>query len=186
MVGAVVSVRSFAPVADRMARVLILGSMPGERSLAAGEYYANPHNAFWRILGELCGAGPGLGYARRLQRLRAAGIALWDVLQSCERQGSLDADIVTASIVVNDFVRLFARCSRIAAVLCNGGTAHVLYRRHVLPGLPAAAAGLPVVRLPSTSPAHAGMSLVRKLSAWRAVLGPLLPPSAGNGRPGKP
>jgi hypoxanthine-DNA glycosylase len=175
-------VRSFPPVAERTARILILGSMPGERSLAANEYYANPHNAFWGILGELCGAGAELVYAERLRRLRASGIALWDVLQSCERRGSLDADIVPSSIVVNDFARLFARCPAIAAVFCNGGTAHTLWRRHVGPCLPAALAALPVVRLPSTSPAHAGLPPDRKLAAWRGALRPFLRSRTGGRR----
>jgi hypoxanthine-DNA glycosylase len=163
-------VRSFPPIAGRGARVLIVGSMPGERSLAAGQYYANPHNAFWSIAGALFGFLPAAPYAERVRRLRAARVAVWDVLRSCERSGSLDADIVAESIRANDFAALFAAHRGIAAVLCNGGTAFDCYRRHVLPGLAGRAAGLPVVRLPSTSPAHAGMRPAAKLQAWRSAL----------------
>lgn len=170
-------VRSFAPVSDRSARVLILGSMPGAASLAAGQYYAHPHNAFWPILGALVGAGRELSYARRLSRLRSTGIALWDVLQSCERRGSLDAAIATASIVPNDFGAFFAAHPRIRLVACNGSTAFTCYRQHVLPALDGSCRDLPVLRLPSTSPAHAALRLPQKLERWRKALAPWLEPS---------
>jgi double-stranded uracil-DNA glycosylase len=89
-------------VSDVRARVLILGSLPGRRSIADAEYYAQPRNAFWHILGELAGAGPDLDYPHRLERMKAAGIALWDVLAAGERPGSLDSAIVRSSIVIND------------------------------------------------------------------------------------
>jgi len=80
---------SFEPIEDAVSTVLILGSMPGKASLAAGEYYAHPRNVFWTIMGELVGAHPGLPYQDRLKILRCSGIALWDVLGSCVRPGSL-------------------------------------------------------------------------------------------------
>ncbi len=162
--------RGFPALADAHARVLVLGSMPGERSLEARQYYAHPHNAFWRIMGELALAGPELPYAQRCLQLVQRGIAVWDVLGACRRPGSLDADIDAASIVVNDFAAFFAAQPCIRAVFCNGGTAHACYRRHVLPRLPANAAALPLVRLPSTSPAHAARSFDQKLQSWRVVL----------------
>lgn len=165
-----VLVRSFPPIADARARVLVLGSMPGVASLRAGQYYAHPHNAFWPIMGRLVGAGRELPYARRTARLRRAHIALWDVLQSCVRPGSLDGDIDEDSIVPNDFAAFFAAHPRIAVVFCNGGKAFASYRRHVLPTLAGVAAALPIVRLPSTSPAHAALRLPQKLSRWRTEL----------------
>jgi hypoxanthine-DNA glycosylase len=167
-------VHGFPPIADRDARVLVLGSMPGAASLRARQYYAHPHNAFWPIVGSLCGAVPDLPYAARCAQLRLHGIALWDVLTRCVRPGSLDADIDPATIVTNDFAAFFARHPRIEAVFCNGGTAFACYRRHVLPVLRDAARALAVVRLPSTSPAHAGMRLADKRRRWLRALRPFV------------
>lgn len=163
-------IESFPPVAARDARCLILGSMPGRRSLAEREYYAHPQNAFWRIVGELLGFDPGLPYAQRCAALCAAGIALWDVLASCERASSLDADIVEGSIVANDFAAFLAAHPRVAAIYFNGAKAEASYRRHVLPTLPPALASIPRRRLPSTSPAHAGMSQAAKRALWACLL----------------
>ena len=161
-------VRSFPPVVRADARVLVLGSMPGDASLAAARYYAHPRNLFWPIMGALAGAAPELDYDTRLKRLQAAGIALWDVIAECVRPGSLDARIRAGSIVVNDLPGLLARHPGIERVCCNGATADALFRRHVLPKL---APSPQVVRLPSTSPAHAAMGFAEKLAAWRAGLG---------------
>lgn len=95
---------SFSPIADSNARVLILGSMPGKESLCAGQYYAHPRNAFWPIMSSLIGAGPALPYQQRVQILHAAGIAVWDVLASCIRDSSMDADIEAAATDANDFL----------------------------------------------------------------------------------
>jgi len=92
-VGAVTIVCSFPPIENRAARVLVLGSMPGAASLLAVRYYAYPHNAFWPIMGALFGAGSALAYGKRVSTLKGAGLALWDVMASCVREGSLDADI---------------------------------------------------------------------------------------------
>lgn len=167
-------VESFAPVAAPDARVLVLGSMPGVASLRAGRYYAHPRNGFWPIVSPLCRVAPDAPYERRLQALRDRGIALWDVLRRCERPGSLDAEIERDSAEPNDFATLFAACPQLGAVLCNGGTAHALFVRRVLPALPAPCAALPVVLLPSTSPAHAARSLAQKRAAWRRALLPWL------------
>lgn len=161
---------SFPPVSAADAHTLILGSMPGQASLAAGEYYAHPRNLFWPILGELFGAGPALGYAARLEKLTSAGLALWDVLQRCEREGSLDGDIDPASIVANDFPTFLAEHPRIVRVFFNGTLAETSFRRHVLKTLPPRP--LQFTRLPSTSPANAGYSFDRRLEAWRAVAAP--------------
>ena len=163
-------VSGFPPVAAADARVLVLGSMPGQASLDAQEYYAHRQNAFWRIMGELFGAGPELPYAQRLERLTAVGIALWDVIGACQRPGSLDADIVAASVQANDFAAFFAVHRSIERVFLNGGAAEHAFRRHVLPGLPAGS--LALQRLPSTSPAHASLSYADKLAAWSAIAAP--------------
>lgn len=160
--------QGFPPVVGEGARVLILGSMPGQASLNAQEYYAYKQNAFWRIMGDLIGAGPALPYDQRLVRLKASGIALWDVMAACERQGSLDADIVAASIMPNDFAGFFAEHPGISRVFFNGAAAEASFRRLVLPGLAERAPQL--TRLPSTSPAHAASAYADKLAAWSVVL----------------
>jgi double-stranded uracil-DNA glycosylase len=164
-----VLVQSFAPVADRRAEVLILGSMPGRDSLAAGQYYAHPRNLFWAIMAALLGFEPQLRYRERLNALRTARIALWDVMHSCKRAGSLDASIEAGTIEPNDFASFFGRHRRIARVFFNGTTAEATYLRHVLPSVEPL--GLRYARLPSTSPAHAALSFEMKLAAWRVVLG---------------
>ncbi|BCK86375.1 hypothetical protein MIZ01_0130 [Sideroxyarcus emersonii] len=161
-------IHSFAPVSKADARVLILGSMPGKASLQQQQYYAHPSNAFWKIMGELAGAHPALPYARRLRLLEASGIALWDVLASCERESSLDAHIRNES--VHDFAGFFARHPHITRVFFNGAKAEQSFRKFVLgkQQLPP----LTFRRLPSTSPAHAGMCYADKLQAWRTVMQP--------------
>ncbi|GAB4413133.1 MAG: DNA-deoxyinosine glycosylase [Sideroxydans sp.] len=156
------------PVADGMAERLILGSMPGRQSLAAGQYYAHPRNVFWRIMGELVGAHPHLPYAARLQVLQSARLALWDVLHSCERKGSLDSDIQAET--ANDFARFFAEHPHITHVGFNGAKAEQSFRRLVLGKHPLPP--LVLTRLPSTSPAHAGMPYAEKLACWRAFIAP--------------
>ena len=163
----------FPPIENPAARVLILGSMPGIASLRAGQYYGHPRNQFWPLLGDLLNRDfAALAYPARLQALRTAGIALWDVLRSCSRQGSLDADIAADSIVVNDFVPFFERHPGIGHVCCNGSTAERLFIKWVQPRLGARAPH--IWRLPSTSPAHAALNYQAKLERWRAVLLPLL------------
>ena len=163
-------IQSFPPVANPDARVLVLGSVPGERSLRAGEYYAHERNAFWRIMGDLLGAGPVLPYVRRLEILKAAGVALWDVISACERYGSLDSDIVGSSVQPNDFSAFFAVHRSIDRVFFNGSAAEASFLRHVLPDLPDNK--LRLARLPSTSPAHAARSYGEKLAAWSLIVAP--------------
>lgn len=150
--------------------------MPGEASLRAGQYYAHPQNAFWRVMGAICGAGPELDYPARTRRLLASGIAVWDVLQQCVRRGSLDAAIERDTLVPNDFVALFARRPGLRMVVCNGATAFSCWRRYVAPQLEAAGRAVPVVQLPSTSPAHASLRIEEKMHRWRAAVSPWLGP----------
>ena len=119
-------------------------------------------------MGDLIGAGPALDYPQRLAKLRAAGFALWDVMATCERESSLDADIVSASVQANDFSAFFAVHRSIDRVFFNGAAAESSFRRLVLPQLERCSLNL--VRLPSTSPAHAAQSYATKLAAWSAIV----------------
>ena len=162
--------RGFAPIGDARARILILGSLPGRKSIEMSQYYAQAQNGFWRIMDVLFEAGPALPYRARLERLIAQRIAVWDVLAAGERSGSLDSAIVTSSIVINDFRTFFARHCSIRLVCFNGAKAAELYRRKVLPGLPPKVAALDTRVLPSTSPANASISFSNKLTRWSSAL----------------
>jgi hypoxanthine-DNA glycosylase len=165
----VMRLHSFAPVSRADARVLILGSMPGVASLNAGQYYAQPRNLFWPIIGQLYGVDRSAHYPQRLAALIAHRVALWDVLESCQRPGSLDSSIRRSSARPNDFGRFFLGHPQVSAVFFNGKAAAELYRRLVLPTLEDRLAGLRHATLPSTSPANAGMTPGEKLAAWRVV-----------------
>lgn len=158
---------SFPPILGRRPRVLVLGSMPGVRSLAEQRYYAHPRNLFWRVMDGLCGAGPCLPYEQRVARLRARGIAVWDVLKHCERPGSLDGAIVRASEVPNEIAALLASEKSIRAVACNGGKASEAFKRHVVPQLDVdVRSRITLEAMPSTSPAYAALDVSRKVSQW--------------------
>ena len=161
------AVRSFDPISHRSARLLILGSMPGVKSLAARQYYAHPRNAFWPIMGELYGFSADLPYARRAAALKKSGVALWDVLSACERPGSLDSAIARGSCIANDLPAFFQRHPNIRVVGFNGGEAERIFKRTTLPRLDAGR--LTFVRLPSTSPAHT-LPLATKTALWRKLL----------------
>lgn len=161
----------FEPIADCNAEILILGSMPGQESLAASQYYANRRNAFWKIMADLLGFNPDSAYETRLHELKTARIALWDVLQSCTRAGSLDAKIDAGSITVNDFQGFFRKHDKIRLVFFNGAKAESAYRQYVLPTVNTVQVSY--MRLPSTSPAHASLSYEQKLQVWRAALSPI-------------
>lgn len=158
--------RGFPPVVDERARTLILGSFPSAQSLAAGQYYANPRNAFWSITGELFGFDAAAPYDERLAALRSHGVALWDVVHACSRVGSSDSAIEPKSLSVNDFGKLFERYPTITAVYFNGAKAADLFGR-----LATAPERIRYQRLPSTSPAHAVRPGV-KLAAWTVLLNP--------------
>ena len=151
-----------APIIGAQARVLILGSFPSAASLAAQQYYAHPQNQFWRILGAVLEqALREMDYAARVAAVQTAGIAIWDIYASCERSGSLDAKIRHA--VINDLARLRDAAPRLRRVCFNGRTAARLVRQ-------VEALGFDARILPSTSPAHAGMSFAAKLDLWRIAL----------------
>ena len=161
-------VHSFAPISDPQARVLVLGSMPGFASLRLQQYYGHPQNAFWKIVGEVLGFNSAQPYELRTAALVERKVALWDVLASCVREGSLDADIDDATVIANDFAAFFEAHPHIVRVCFNGAKAESVYKKHVLPQLDTRH-GMHYVRLPSTSPAHAGMRLQTKAEAWRVL-----------------
>lgn len=172
------------PLVDAQTRVLVLGSFPGVASLQAQQYYGHPRNHFWPIMvGVLngflgstacsdlvcsyqkCLSTVPVGYAQRCGWLLAHGVGLWDVYASCERQGSLDTAIRQPQ--VNDFAHILALCPRLQLMAHNGGESFK-HARHTQ------ALGVPVVKLPSTSPANASWSFERKLAAWQVALGSVL------------
>jgi hypoxanthine-DNA glycosylase len=171
-VDAIPTSKGFAPVSRADARVLILGSLPGQVSLARVQYYAQPRNAFWPIMGRLFGAALELAYEERLERLVARRVALWDVCAQGRRPGSLDQKIDVASVETNDFAGFLAAHAEIGLICLNGAKAGDLFRRKVTPTL-GSSAPCSIV-LPSTSPAHAAMPFERKLEHWRAALGEFL------------
>ena len=160
----------FSSVARPDARVLILGSMPGRKSLAETQYYAHPGNAFWPMMAALCVFDPALPYPLRLDKLLDSHIALWDVAHQCVRPGSLDKSIRNDSVVVNDFSAFLDQHPHISHIFFNGQKAAALYRQRVLKCLPAALQQIARLTLPSTSPAHASMNRAAKLDAWKIIL----------------
>ena len=156
----------FPPIARPDARILILGSLPGQRSIDEQQYYAHPQNAFWRIMRELFAIEGE--YASRCEQLSRHGIALWDVLNSSVRPGSMDASIRLDSAVSNDFKTFFARHTDIDLIAFNGRKAEQLFLRHVSDEM--IGRWIERIGLPSTSPAYAAMSFSGKLAAWRAAL----------------
>lgn len=159
----------FPPVSTASAEVLILGSFPGEVSLAREQYYAYPRNGFWPIIGALFGFDPGLPYEERLDILKCNRIALWDVLSRCRRAGSLDTSIEKESIQINDFEQFFRDHRRVRWVMFNGQRAETEFRRHVLSIDSIRKRNLELHRLPSTSPAMATLNLAQKTAAWQCV-----------------
>jgi TDG/mug DNA glycosylase family protein len=162
--------QGFPPIARADARVLILGSLPSRASLEARQYYAHPRNAFWTLMKTIAGADGD--YASRCEALRERGIAVWDVLSSSVRPGSLDADIELGTALPNDFESFFDTHGDIRLVCFNGRKAEAMFRRFVKPRL--VCEGLEFALLPSTSPAHAALTLDEKLEIWRGIIGPAL------------
>lgn len=162
--------KGFPPIAAPDAKVLVLGTLPSQVSLSKGEYYGQPRNAFWGIMGGLFGFDPGLLYEERKRRLTAAGIALWDVCEAAHRPGSLDASIDEDSMIPNDFATFLASHRQVRLIFFNGAKAADLFRRKV-PHAPGSDAKVPRLEtLPSTSAANAAMRYEEKLARWRAAL----------------
>ena len=153
--------RNFDPVFAPEARALIVGSMPGVRSLEEQQYYAHPRNAFWPILFEVFSKPLTQDYEKRKTLICDHGLALWDAAAFCEREGSLDSNM--RDVVYSDFASLYRQCPGIHTVLCNGGTAHTLFVKS------GAAGDRRVLRMPSTSPAYT-MAYAKKLEAWKTAI----------------
>jgi len=164
-------ISGFAPLLGANPRILILGSMPSIASLEKQQYYGKVRNAFWGIMGELFAAGPELDYPERSRKLGHAGVAVWDVLASCVRHGSLDSAIVAGSEEVNDVAGLLLRFPQIRHVFFNGRKAEQLFRQKILPQLSAQQRvdSISCTCLPSTSPALAGLDFAGKLQQWQAI-----------------
>ncbi|KUI30897.1 DNA-deoxyinosine glycosylase [Mycobacterium sp. IS-1742] len=157
-------VQGFEPIVGGAPEVLVLGNAPSVLALARHQYYGNPRNAFWRIMGALYGFDADDPYPCRTGALTVHGVAVWDVLHSCRRAGSLDSAVQPASMVVNDFPTFFGEHPTIRRVLFNGAAAEKNFRRLASGGV-----GLEYSRLPSTSPAQT-MRYELKLAAWREAL----------------
>ncbi|MBL8300108.1 MAG: DNA-deoxyinosine glycosylase [Rhodanobacteraceae bacterium] len=164
-------VESFASSVGADCRILILGSMPGIRSLAAGQYYAHPKNLFWPLMQAVFGVEAGQPYAQRMVQLLASGVGLWDVLQGCERRGSLDSAIAVSSEIPNAIPALLQQHREIRAVAFNGAKAAQAFKKHIAADIPPERLReLELHELPSTSPAHASMAREEKIRRW-SVLG---------------
>jgi len=163
---------SFQPIVGSHARILVLGSMPGQASLAANQYYAHRRNAFWPIIVQLLQINPGASYEEKIVALESSPIALWDVLKSCKRVGSLDSMIEPDTQTINDFQSFFNAHEKITYVFFNGGKAEACFKRYVLPTYNLDF--LRLSRLPSTSPAHAKLSFEVKFRIWREMINSVL------------
>lgn len=157
--------RSFAPLADAGSKILILGSMPGVKSLQEQEYYAHPQNRFWKLLALLLNEPAPRNYAAKKSLLARHGVALWDTLGVCEREGSLDSDIKNET--PNDVPGVLAQYPSIRAIFCNGGKAGAAFKKYFACSLPP---GVEVFYFHSTSPANARMDLAALAQEWGRIL----------------
>lgn len=156
----------FEPIAGKTARVLILGTFPGEESLRQSRYYAHPRNQFWEVIAAICGAGTIDDYGKRCELAKGEGIAVWDVIKSCDREGSADEKIKRGRFIPNDIGAFLAKYP-VGVIFFNGTKAAQLFKRYVAPTIPPPHPRL--VILPSTSPAHAALSRQQKLERWLEV-----------------
>jgi hypoxanthine-DNA glycosylase len=161
-------INGFSPIVSGQVNVLILGTMPSEASLMANQYYGHPRNAFWPIMCALFGE-TSTNYNLRVELLIKHNIAVWDVLQSCSRLGSLDTNIRPETIIVNNFVDFFTEYKEIKQVFFNGKVAEKLYQKRVWPYLMPYFPYLEYHCLPSTSPAYAALSFNQKVDAWKVI-----------------
>ncbi|WP_297986199.1 DNA-deoxyinosine glycosylase [uncultured Chryseobacterium sp.] len=156
-------ISSFPPIADKNSKILILGSIPGAKSLQMQQYYAHPQNKFWKIICEILGEEFTTDYAERISMLKKHNIALWDVIDSCERKGSLDSDIKNEE--ANQISKLLVEYRNIQAIFCNGQKSFKNLQKLLGKDF-----RVPVIALPSTSPAHASLKYEEKALSWRKIL----------------
>ena len=161
-------VRSFAPVIDAGARILILGSMPGVKSLREQQYYAHPRNLFWTFIAEIFERRLPSSYRERLALLCSLKLALWDVAEECERPGSLDSNI--REVRANDIASLIKDSASIQRIVFNGASAASLFHRHQYRDNKAIFDRVELIQLPSTSPANASIPRAEKLRRWTQAL----------------
>jgi len=161
-------IESFDPVIGESPRVLILGSMPGIISLDRQQYYAHPRNQFWAIMSELLGISWHDDYPARIRQLKKQPLILWDVLRTCQREGSLDSAIAAKDLRANDIGGLLKRYQSISLIAFNGAASEKYFRRLLCKQLDTPER-LRLIRLPSTSPANAGKNFEQKLMEWRVI-----------------
>ena len=162
-------ITSFKPLAGRDARVLVLGSMPGQASLEQAQYYAHPQNVFWWIMSELFGFSSDDDYQQKVISIIENGVAVWDVLAQCERQGSLDSSIKFDSEVANPIIDFLQEHQKIKAIFLNGQKAAKSFEKHIKANI-ANIDDYQLYTLPSTSPAHASLTKYQKLQKWQLIL----------------
>ena len=159
-------IRSFDPIIDNHSKILILGSMPGPESIRKNEYYGNPRNQFWRISYQIFDSKPESSYEKRTEFLLKKGIALWDVLQGCQREGASDSKITNEK--PNDFQTFFERYRNLKCVFFNGSKAEKLFKKHIGFEIPQIEL---FKRLPSTSPTPGKnvKSFYEKIEEWKRI-----------------
>jgi TDG/mug DNA glycosylase family protein len=161
-------VHSIEPIIGRNPRIIILGSMPGIISINAAQYYANPRNLFWVVLADLFSIDIDCSYESKVQQIQQLPIIVWDTLKACHRKGSLDSKILNTDIEANDIDALLKQFPAVQAIAFNGGASAKYFDRLVKPQL-AADLDLELLKMPSTSPANAGMKREQKLKIWRRL-----------------
>ncbi len=156
-------ISSFPPIINNESKILILGSIPGVKSLEMQQYYAHPQNKFWKIICEIFNEEFTTNYQQRIEILEKHHIALWDVIDTCERKGSLDSEIRNEE--ANKIEELLQNFPNIKAIFCNGQKSHKNLQKILGKKF-----RLPIIVLPSTSPAYAGLSYFDKLNLWYIIL----------------
>ena len=161
-------VHSIEPIIGRNPRIIILGSMPGIISIHAAQYYANPRNLFWMMLADLFSIDIDCSYESKVQQVQQLPIIIWDTLKTCHREGSLDSKITSADIEANDIGALLEQFPTLQAIVFNGAASAKYFDRLVKPLL-AKNLNVELLKMPSTSPANAGMKRQHKLETWRKL-----------------